>query len=185
MHERLSYTGLQKLLHWTVALLVIFMVPAGIIISDFDNRPAIEASWGPGGFDRLYDLHKNVGLLILVLMVIRIPVRLLAAAPPYYPPLAPHERVLSAAVHGLLYLLLILVPLLGWIGISAYPALPSFFGLFQVPGITGPDRALAEQMLAVHGPLGLLIGLLALLHIAAALFHGLVKGDGVLERMTR
>jgi cytochrome b561 len=184
MASGLGYSGLQKLLHWAVALLVIGMVPAGIVISDFDNKPMVEAWLGAGGFDRLYDLHKNVGVVLLALMALRLLVRAVQGKPPYYPPIPRAERLAAEAVHWALYALLIAVPLLGWIGVSAYPALPDFFGLGTLPGLTGPDRALAESVLAVHGPLGILIGALAVLHVLAALRHGIVRRDGVFARMT-
>ncbi|GIX12700.1 MAG: cytochrome b [Paracoccaceae bacterium] len=180
----MGYSLPQKILHWAVAVLVIGMVPAGIVISDFDNKPWVEAYLGPGGFDRLYDLHKNVGVIVLALVAIRLAVRAVQGQPPYYPPLPVALRIMSRAVHWALYALLIAAPLIGWIGVSAYPALPDFFGLGRLPALTGPDRALAESLLRLHGVLGIAIGVLAVVHVLAALWHGIIRRDGVLARMT-
>lgn len=183
MAERSGYSGIQRLLHWAVALLVLGMVPVGILISDFDNKPAVEAVLGPGGFDRIYDQHKLFGVLLLALMALRLLVRAVQGAPAHVPPLPRMQALASGAVHWTLYALLIAVPVLGWIGVSAYPALPDVWGLGRLPGLVAPDRALAEAVLRLHGPLGILIGILAVLHVAAALWHG-IRGDGVMGRMT-
>lgn len=183
MLERTGYTTLQKSLHWAIALLVLFMIASGAIIGTFDNQPGFDARWGAGSFDGLYNLHKNAGLTLLALMLVRIAARVRLGAPAYAVPLAAHERILSASVHGALYLLLIAAPVTGWLIISAYPALPSYFGLFPVPGLIAPDRAFYEVILGPHEVLGWVTAGLVALHIGAALFHGIVKKDGVLARM--
>ncbi|WP_118132756.1 cytochrome b [Oceanicella sp. SM1341] len=183
MDDGFHYHWLQRLLHWTIALLVIFMVPAGLVIADFSNKAAVEGLLGPAGFDTLYALHKSTGFAVLALMILRIAARLAFAKPPYYPPLTDFERIASSSVHGILYLLLLVVPVLGWLGVSAYPAPLPFYGLFEMPAISGPDQPFAESVLGVHGVLGIAIGVLACIHILAALYHGLLKRDGVLGRM--
>jgi len=84
-------------------------------------------------------------------------------------------------VHYALYALLFIVPLLGWIGISMYPAL-NIFGVFNLPSLTGKSDA-AEQVLAIHKFAAWTLVALAALHIAAALYHHLIRKDGVLARM--
>jgi cytochrome b561 len=189
MAERMGYTMAQKVLHWVIAILVLFMILSGVMIGSFDNKPGVEAGLGAGSFDLIYDLHKNVGLPVLFLMLLRIALRLTAGAPPYEPPLAAHERIGAAAVHGLLYLLLVLAPLTGWLIISAFPALPLWFGLFPVPGLIAPDatpdRPVYNMVLGPHEVMGWTIILLVIVHVGAALWHGFVKRDGVLARMTR
>jgi len=185
MSEPLSYHWLQKLLHWLVALLVLYQIPVGIIIINFDNKPVLDGMFGKGSFDTIYYLHKNFGLTLLMLMALRLLVRAFMGKPRYYPELTDFERVASTIVHWALYVLLIVTPIIGWIGISAFPALPDYFGLFKVPGIWAPDREFSLQILGVHRILGLSIAALAILHILAALYHGLIKRDGVFSRMTR
>ena len=103
-------------------------------------------------------------------------------APPPVATLTALERIVSHAVHVVLYILLLVVPLLGWAGISAYPAL-DVFGLFNLPSILPADQALANRILGVHGLLAQILGLLAAVHIAAALYHRFIRRDGVLRRM--
>jgi len=87
-------------------------------------------------------------------------------------------------MHGLLYVLLFAVPLLGWAGVTAYPALITVAGyhLPAMPGIT-PNEALAKQLFALHGTLAFVLGALVIGHIAAALKHLMFNRDGVFERM--
>jgi cytochrome b561 len=87
-------------------------------------------------------------------------------------------------VHGALYLLLLVVPLLGWAAVTAFPALITLNG-FHLPAMPGipQDQALAKQLFEIHGNLALVLAVLALAHIAAGLHHLLIKKDGVFQRM--
>lgn len=165
------------MLHWTVAVLVIGMVPLGLYMVSRGEATNFDALTG-----RLYDAHKLVGFLVLWLIVLRILVRVRRGAPPALATLTALERIASGAVHHLLYLLLLVVPVLGWAGISAYPAL-NIFGLFNLPAILSANEPLANRILGVHGLLAKLVGLLVLVHIAAALYHRFIKRDGLLRRM--
>jgi cytochrome b561 len=86
-------------------------------------------------------------------------------------------------VHVTLYVLLIAMPLLGWAGTSAFPAPVPFFGLFEMPALVGEDRELSKLLLWIHGYLGFFLAGVAVLHIGAGLYHGIVRRDGVLSRM--
>lgn len=171
------YGFAARLLHWLVAVLVIVQIPVGLYMVARGEATNFDALTG-----HLYDLHKMTGFTLLWLMVLRILVRVTRGAPPPVATLTPFERTASSAVHHLLYVLLLIVPLLGWAGISAYPAL-NIFGLFNLPAILPANQPLANKILSVHGLLAVLLGVLALLHIAAALQHRFIKRDGVLRRM--
>ena len=181
---RTSYSGLQKALHWIIALLVIGMIPGGLIFTDFDNKDAIEGIFGAGSFNTFYDAHKSTGFLILFLMLVRIVVKLMSTKPAYEVPLTGPEKAASGAVHGLFYVLLIVVPVLGWIGVSAFPAPLPVYGLFDMPAIVGKDRDLSRLVLDYHGWLAIFVAALVFAHIGAALFHQYVKKDGLIRRMT-
>jgi cytochrome b561 len=177
------YARPRRVLHWTIAVLVIAMIPAGLIFTDFDNKPAIEAALGEGAFNTLFDLHKSFGLLILALMAARLWAWSRWPNPDYAEPLPPQQAVASRRVHRGLYVLLFLVPVLGWAGVSAYPApLPVFF-LFEAPAIAPEDRGLSRRLLDAHGFFALAVGALALGHIGAALWHWRKRRDGVFQRM--
>ncbi|MFN3616296.1 MAG: cytochrome b [Rubrimonas sp.] len=173
---------LRRALHWAMAIIVIGMVPAGIYFTDFDNRPAIEAAFGPGSFDHFYNLHKAVGIVALALALWRIWARRRHPDPAYAVPLTEMQAQMSRLAHRLIYVLLVLTPLLGWAGVSAFPAPLPFFGLFEVPKILPPNRELAEVLLFWHKFCALSLAALAIVHIGAALHHR-ARGDGVFQRM--
>jgi cytochrome b561 len=182
MTDRPAYSRTRRVLHWVIGVLVIGMVPAGLYFTDFDNKPAIEAAFGAGSFDAFYNLHKAVGLTILALMIARIWAKRREPDPPHSPPLPDFNAQMSRFAHRAFYVLLVVGPLLGWAGVSAYPAPLPVFGLFEAPKILPPNRELAETLLFWHKFCGLCIGALAVAHIGAALHHRARK-DGVFERM--
>lgn len=173
-----SYSGVARALHWVTALAVFAMIPVGVVMS---YRGNVLNLWD-GLTNALYSGHKLMGFLILWLTAGRLIYRLLHGAPPDEPTLRWWERAASHLVHWLLYGLLLVVPMLGWIGVSLYPAL-GIFDLFNLPALTSPDEATAQRVLGIHGKLALLLGALAVMHIGAALFHHLIRKDGVLRRM--
>lgn len=170
-----QYSPVAKFLHWVVAACVIFIIPAGILMVNVDLPDSLR--------NNIYSLHKAFGVLILALMAARIGYRLTAGAPPTPDVLTPTQYAVSRAVHFTLYLLLVAMPILGWAGTSAFPAPVPFFGLFELPALVGKDRELSELLLTIHSYLGFFLAGLAVLHIGAALYHGLVRRDGVLSRM--
>lgn len=170
-----EYSALAKLLHWVIAVCVIFMIPAGIAMVNLDLSDALR--------NNLYSLHKAFGVLILALMAARVGYRLTFGAPPASGVLTPTQYVVSRIVHFTLYVLLIVMPILGWAGTSAFPAPVPFFGLFEMPALLGKDRALSELLLTIHGYLGFFLAGVVVLHIGAGLYHGIVRRDGVLSRM--
>jgi len=88
----------------------------------------------------------------------------------------------SKAAHHALYGLLVITPVLGWAGVSAYPAPLPVFGLFEAPRIASENRAWAETLLELHGISAFTLGALAAVHLAAAILHAR-RGDGVMARM--
>jgi cytochrome b561 len=172
--ERSDYSLFAKLLHWSIAAMVVFIIPAGIVMLNI-GRGDLQ--------NQLFDLHRSFGILVLTLMMIRVGYRLTFGAPAAAAVLTPLQYQLSRAAHLGMYVLLIATPLIGWIGTSAYPATVNVFGLFAMPHLVGPDRALSETLLAIHGYMGIALGVIALIHIGAALYHGFIRRDGVLSRM--
>jgi len=170
-----EYSLIAKLLHWVIAACVIFTIPIGIAMVNFDLSRGLT--------NDLYSLHKALGILILALMAMRIGYRLTAGAPPASGALTPAQYIVSRIVHFTLYVLLIAMPVLGWAGTSAFPAPVPFFGLFEMPALLDKDRELSKLLLSIHGYMGFFLTGVAILHIAAGLYHGIVRRDGVLSRM--
>src|SRR5436190_226315 len=129
------YPATSKLLHWLVALCVLTTAPVAIAM--------VRVSPGPVQ-DALYNFHKSLGVLILVLMVLRLINRLAVGAPVADPGIEPWQQTLSSIVHTSLYALLLVMPVVGHIANSAYGAATPFFGLFDVPPIVGKNEELAK-----------------------------------------
>ena len=160
-------------LHWLTLLLIAAAYVLGTILEDMALSPLKL---------KLYAWHKWVGMLVLFLLVPRIVLRLFDKLD-HRRELSPLEAKASALVHGGLYLLLLLVPLFGWLNSSAAGFPVVLFGILPLPDLVGKDKALAEVFEELHeGTVNLLVTLAAL-HAAAALYHHHVRRDGVLARM--
>ncbi|PWG61893.1 cytochrome b [Sediminicurvatus halobius] len=172
----------QRLLHWTVAGLALISLTTGLLLGWLGFEGARDAL-GLAATNTLYTAHKSVGVLILLAMLLRVLARLGYGKPAYQHPLDPARRVASSAVHGLLYLLLIVQPVLGWLATAAGDFPVDFFGL-RLPGLIGVDKALSETLYGWHGLVAWTILGLVILHVAAALHHWRVLQDGVMQRMS-
>ena len=169
-----GYTGTAKALHWTIVALLIVQFIAAWTMPDIkrDTKP-----------DTLINLHISVGVLILFVAVLRLTWRAGHPEPPPEDGLPPRQVQSARAVHWLLYALLFVLPVLGWLNASWRGFSVIMFGL-ELPkllatrapggGWTGDVHAL----LATYGLLTL-VGL----HVAAALYHYFIRRDGVLQRM--
>ncbi|MFW6345252.1 MAG: cytochrome b [Halomonas sp.] len=182
MNETDRYAYPQRVLHWLVAAVLLFSLASGLTLGVLGFEGATERL-GRGGTDLLYTAHKSLGVAILALMTVRLVVRLLYTVPDHDPPLHPFQRILSRAVHHLLYLALLAQPLLGWAA-TASGDFPVQFLHWHLPGIVGVNEALSERLFVWHGRLGLAILGLVALHIAGAFYHWLIRRDNVMERMS-
>lgn len=169
-----AYGIIAQAFHWLIAVLVLAQLGIGVYAANL-----------PVGLARLQWLsrHKSLGLAILALVLLRLGWRALNP-PPALPGSMPQwERRAALATHRLIYLLLILAPLAGWLYASAAGLSVNWFGLFQVPDLVSKDREFAELFKALHlGLVALLVTFVAL-HVGAALRHGLLLRDGVMHRM--
>ena len=173
-----TYSGTARGFHWWTVALVVVQVPLGIYMAYRGNVQGI--------FDAttnfLYSSHKSIGLIILFLVIARLIYRFAHGAPRDEPTLERWQKGASHATHWSLYLLLLVVPILGYIGISLYPAL-GLFDVVTLPGIVAPNQAAAGTVFFYHWLAAVVLVLLVGVHVAGALFHYLIKKDGVLARM--
>ncbi|WP_163576477.1 cytochrome b [Halomonas faecis] len=176
------YAYVHRLLHWLIAVLVLYSLTSGMTLGSLGFEGSVD-TFGRTATDTIYTLHKTSGVLILVLMVLRLVSRLTNGKPPYAVPLPTLHRLASTLVHALLYVLLLAMPVLGWLATAAGDFPVQFFA-WNLPGLIGVDEALSETLFVWHGRVGVLILLLAALHIAAALYHWLIRKDGVMARMS-
>lgn len=173
-----KYPAGWRVLHWLMALMVFALIPIGIVMAE---RADAEL-WGPLT-DMLYNWHKAIGFSVLLLMVLRIVIKVWLKGPPY-PDEMPRKLQLAAkSLHHLLYVLLVVTPLFGWAGVTAFPALITLGG-YHLPAMpfVPVNEALAEQLFAIHGTLAMILAALIVGHIGAAVRH-MVRKDGVFRRM--
>ena len=158
--------------HWIIAALIIFNIIVGIF---HEGVPALRA---------LMPAHKAIGIAVLVLTIGRIAWRFGHRPPPFSAQLAAWERTAAVTVRRIFYALMLLMPLSGWIMVSAskHPKPVGWFGLFDVP-LLPVAHAAGSPAGITHMVLGYLFAALALLHILGALRHQLVLRDSVLGRM--
>ena len=126
--------------------------------------------------------HFMLGLSVFALVLVRLPLRLALHAPPITPAPPAWQQRLAAAMHVALYGLLLVLPLLGWLTLSAKGRPVPFFGL-ELPALLAPDKALAENLEDLHELIGELGYWLIGLHAAAALYHHYLVRDDTLRRM--
>jgi cytochrome b561 len=169
---------LLRLIHWASAALIVGALVLGAVMVELVQDPAAR-------FD-LTQTHKGIGVTVLALTAARLCVRLLTASPP--PPLlAPPLCTAARATHISLYAFLLLLPLSGWLMATTTPVrVPTIvFGLFRLPYPLAPDLAIYRFAHAMHVAAAVALAALVVLHIAAALVHGLWWRDGILMRMWR
>lgn len=170
-----AWSAPLRWLHWLVAGLVLLLLGLGIAM--------VHAPMAVGTRFELYQLHKSLGLTLLVLMPVRLALRLHGASP------APHgpawRRRTARIVQALFYLLLVALPLSGWVSASASSLrVPiRWFDLFPVPALAAPDRAMESTAARVHLAAALFLAALVVLHVAAALRHHVIDRDDTLRRM--
>lgn len=167
------YPAPAMVIHWVTALLVLTALPLGIYMSDLSLSPFKL---------KLIAYHKWIGVTVLLLFVPRLLSRLTqphpssVAGPDW-------QRKAAAMTHGVLYLLLLAIPVTGWLMSSAKGFPVVYLGLVSLPDLVAKDAALGDLLQSVHATLNyLLIGLLAL-HVVAALKHHLLDRDETLIRM--
>jgi len=170
-HRR--FTPLQRLLHWLMAACILAMLFIGVgMVSTVMPK-----------YLTLVSIHKPLGIAILILALIRLAVRLIYGAPALPADLPGPMKLAASLSHYALYILMIGVPLIGWAMLSAasYPVV--MYGGIHLPAILPQSDSLHALLWNAHFYLAFLFFALVLLHIAAALFHSLVRRDGVFEAM--
>ncbi|MFM0737527.1 cytochrome b [Paraburkholderia xenovorans] len=169
------FSPLARLLHWIMAPLIIAMLFIGVgMVATVSHA-----------HDMLIALHKPLGIALLLLVVVRVGVRLTRGSPPLPDDLALSQRVAARASHLVLYVLMAAMPLIGWAMLSAggYPV--TLYGPLHLPPIAPHDVVLFAGLRALHTWLAFALFATVLLHLAAALFHGLIRRDGVFSSMAR
>lgn len=163
-------------LHWIIALLIVLNFVVAWMAEDMPKEDMAV----------MMGNHKAIGISILVLTLIRIGWKLTHKAPPLIESLKAWEAALAKVTHGLMYLLMLAIPIAGWgLSSSASNGKPvSMFGLFDVPALpVGSDKPTVGMFHELHEITATLMLVLFVLHVGAALKHHLVDKDGTLRRI--
>lgn len=170
-----GYRTPARLFHWLTALVVLSLIPVGwLMIQDGLPRPLQNT---------LFIAHKNVGTFVLLLVIARLLYRW--RNPPTLAPVAlPRMQELAAQLtHFGLYAMLLIMPLAGYIRVRAGGFPIEALDALSIPALVPKSEALADVAKAVHYYGAYAIAGLAAMHIGAALFHGLIRKDGIFTRM--
>lgn len=171
---RTEYHPLQKLFHWLMATMIIGLLAVGYIMHGMETSPQ--------KFE-LYALHKATGAVLLALVAVRLLARFGLGVPPLPDHMPAWQRHAANMSHWALYVLMIAMPLSGWMMSSASGFPVSVYGLFVLPDLIGPNHDVAEFLEETHELLAVAIIAIASVHALAGLFHHFVQKDNVLRRM--
>jgi cytochrome b561 len=171
------YSPTARRFHWWTVAFVAIQVPLGLYMAYRGNVLGIF----DGLTNNLYSTHKTIGIVIFVIVLFRLIYRLTHGAPADEPTITSWQKIASHLNHWSLYILLLLVPVLGYIGISQYPALDAF-GI-PLPGIVPANQDYAGVTFYAHFWFAMLLVAMVAVHFAAAMFHYLIRKDNVLTRM--
>jgi cytochrome b561 len=169
------------ILHWVIALGILALIAMGLGMTHLGLAPMAKF--------RLYQLHKSIGITVMLAVLLRILWRLTHRPPPL-PAMPPLEKAAAEGTHGLLYILMLVVPLSGWALVSVSPFnLPTvLYGLVPWPHLPVlpelTDKTQVEAVVKfVHGKLAWSLTAIIALHAGAALRHHFILRDGILRRI--
>lgn len=168
------YDGTSIVLHWVTALLVFTQVAFGVAMVGIGKGPAQ---------DLLFNVHKSMGVTLLLLVLARIAWRLTHPWPPFPDVVPPAQARLARTNHVLLYAVLLVMAVSGFVFTAAggYPI--PYLGIIELSGLVPKNEAFSKAVEWVHVAGQWVVYALVLLHVAGALYHLLVRRDGVFRRM--
>lgn len=169
-----QYTGTAKVLHWLMALLIIGLFALGQYMSDLSMSPRKL---------QLYSWHKWVGVTVFFLLLVRIGWRITHQPPALPEQMSKLQRITSHVGHTALYLLMIGIPISGWLMSSAKGYQTVWFGVLPIPDLLGKDKQLGDALAELHGALNSLLMFIVVIHVLAALKHHFIDRDNILRRM--
>ena len=168
------YTRTAIALHWLIALLIFGIFPLGLYMADLPLSPRKL---------QLYSYHKWAGITVLLLAVLRMLWRLRHRPPALIAGMPRWQRIVAHGAHHALYLLLLAVPLSGWLMSSALGFQVIWFGVLPLPDLIAKNKEIGEALKGVHAGLNYTLLAVVLAHAGAALWHHVVDRDGTLARM--
>jgi cytochrome b561 len=172
-----SYTKVAILMHWIMALFILLNLSVGFFMETFAN-PSPQRS-------NVLFYHASIGMVIFALAVIRLRWRLTHQPPPLPQSISKPQQIVAHGLHWLLYALILVQPISGYVHRMAGNHPVSVFGLFNLPVLIGKNEPLRLLTDVVHDSGGIIIAILVVGHIGMALKHRFMDRDGVMQRMIR
>ena len=173
MQQRYTLTAI--VFHWLIAVLIVGAFTMGLVMTDIPGITPTKLKY--------YSWHKWAGVTVMALAVLRLLWRLFNAAPAYEDAMPAWQKNAAHALHGMLYVLILAVPLSGYLYTLSAGIPVVWFGLIQLPVVIDPNPALKPLLKGVHYWLNMTMAAAVALHVAAALKHHFIDRDGVLKRM--
>ncbi len=171
-----KYSLFMRVLHWAMALAILGLIGVGWYMEGLDNTVSFRGD--------LYSLHKSFGVLVLLLLVVRFAVRQRSHIPPTPEGIPSTVRKLAHGAHYLLYIMMLAVPLMGWLMSNSYGYGVSLFGI-SMPMLFPENKELGALANEWHAILAYTLLAIVVLHIAGALKHRFLdkKENDVLHKM--
>ncbi len=169
------YNPISVVFHWLMAAIIVATWSIAIVVSDMPLSPARITG---------YSWHKWLGVTVFFLVLLRLVWRATHPAPQLEIKMPVWQERAMQLTHFALYLLMIVIPLVGWLMSSAKGYTVNYFGLFELPDLLSKDKALGHQLKDLHEYLADVLVALVCLHVLAALKHQFIDRDGLLSRMS-
>ncbi len=168
------YSRTAKGLHWLIALLMLGLLGLGFYMQDLPLSPQKL---------QFYAWHKWAGVTVFLLVILRLAWRVTHQPPPLPEGMPRWQQWAAQATHLLLYVLMLAIPLSGWLMSSAKGFQTVWFGVLPLPDLLAKDKALGDLLQTLHMSLNLLLVALLVAHVGACLKHHFINKDDVLLRM--
>lgn len=172
-----GYSATTRWLHWLTAIVVIATIPVGVIMTGEGLTRELRNS--------LYIFHKNVGVVIILLVAARLLARAVSPTPPLPKAMPGWQKRAASLTHVALYVLLLVMAVSGYIRVVAGGFPIEMLNAIGMPPLVPRSDPLAETAQWVHSNARFALAAVIAMHVGAALHHGLVKRDGVFSRMWR
>jgi cytochrome b561 len=170
----MGYGTVSRLFHWVTVLLVLVMIPAGLVMIQDIPRPLQ---------DKLFILHKGLGPVVLLVVLLRLLWRTRHPPPPLPADIPALQRRAAGLVHAGLYLFLIVQAVSGYIRVTTGGFPIEALRAVGIPPLLPKAEAVSKVAETVHAVSATILILLIAMHVSAAAYHGLVRRDGVISRM--
>ncbi|MEM1100602.1 MAG: cytochrome b [Pseudomonadota bacterium] len=173
--QRYGYPTASRWLHWLTALVVLATIPVGVIMTTEGLPRTVQ--------NTLFIFHKNVGVIILLLVAARLLIRSATRTEPLPAETAAWQKTAASVSHAALYVLLLVMTISGYVRVAAGGFPIESLDALGIPKLVPRSDPLADTAQWIHSSARFILAAFIFLHIGAALQHGLIKRDGVFTRM--